>query len=64
LKSGRATACKTKKKTSRPNSRSSWSTLTSAGFRNIEAASFVSPKWVPQMATSAEVMAAINAAPA
>jgi hydroxymethylglutaryl-CoA lyase len=37
---------------------------TSAGFRNIEAASFVSPKWVPQMATSAEVMAAINAAPA
>ena len=34
--------------------------LSSAGFRNIEAASFVSPKWVPQMATSAEVMAAIE----
>jgi hypothetical protein len=31
-----------------------------AGFRNIEAASFVSPKWVPQMATSAEVMAGIE----
>ncbi|MDC8757930.1 hydroxymethylglutaryl-CoA lyase [Janthinobacterium fluminis] len=31
-----------------------------AGFANIEAASFVSPKWVPQMATSAEVMAAIE----
>ncbi|HEY4542831.1 MAG TPA: hydroxymethylglutaryl-CoA lyase, partial [Noviherbaspirillum sp.] len=30
--------------------------LTAAGFPNIEAASFVSPKWVPQMATSAEVM--------
>jgi hydroxymethylglutaryl-CoA lyase len=33
--------------------------LTRAGFANIEAASFVSPKWVPQMATSADVMAAI-----
>ena len=33
--------------------------LTQAGFANIEAASFVSPKWVPQMATSAEVMARI-----
>jgi len=33
--------------------------LTQAGFSNIEAASFVSPKWVPQMATSAEVMAGI-----
>jgi hydroxymethylglutaryl-CoA lyase len=34
--------------------------LTQAGFMNIEAASFVSPKWVPQMATSTEVMAAIG----
>src|ERR1700741_3943992 len=33
--------------------------LTRAGFANVEAASFVSPKWVPQMATSAEVMAGI-----
>ncbi len=33
--------------------------LSSAGFANIEAASFVSPKWVPQMATSADVMAGI-----
>jgi hydroxymethylglutaryl-CoA lyase len=33
--------------------------LSQAGFQNIEAASFVSPKWVPQMATSAEVMAQI-----
>lgn len=33
--------------------------LTKAGFRNIEAASFVSPKWVPQMATSTDVMAQI-----
>lgn len=34
--------------------------LTAAGFTNIEAASFVSPKWVPQMATSAEVMTGIQ----
>jgi hydroxymethylglutaryl-CoA lyase len=34
--------------------------LSRAGFSNIEAASFVSPKWVPQMATSAEVMAGIT----
>ncbi|HEY8100286.1 MAG TPA: hydroxymethylglutaryl-CoA lyase [Burkholderiaceae bacterium] len=34
--------------------------LTQAGFANIEAASFVSPKWVPQMATSSEVMAGIK----
>jgi hydroxymethylglutaryl-CoA lyase len=37
--------------------------LTRAGFANIEAASFVSPKWVPQMATSKEVMAAIARKP-
>ncbi|UGQ46466.1 hydroxymethylglutaryl-CoA lyase [Massilia endophytica] len=37
--------------------------LTAAGFPNIEAASFVSPKWVPQMATSKEVMAAIERKP-
>ena len=34
--------------------------LSDAGFRNIESGSFVSPKWVPQMATSAEVMAGIT----
>ena len=34
--------------------------LSQAGFANIEAASFVSPKWVPQMATSTEVMAGIT----
>ncbi|RBA24472.1 hydroxymethylglutaryl-CoA lyase [Herminiimonas fonticola] len=34
--------------------------LSQAGFVNIEAASFVSPKWVPQMATSTEVMAGIT----
>ncbi|MDB5764808.1 MAG: hydroxymethylglutaryl-CoA lyase [Herminiimonas sp.] len=37
--------------------------LTQAGFANIEAASFVSPKWVPQMATSAEVMSRIARKP-
>jgi hydroxymethylglutaryl-CoA lyase len=37
--------------------------LADAGFDNIEAASFVSPKWVPQMATSAEVMAGIRRRP-
>ena len=34
--------------------------LSDAGFHNLEAASFVSPKWVPQMATSSEVMAGIT----
>jgi hydroxymethylglutaryl-CoA lyase len=34
-------------------------TLAAAGLTTIEAGSFVSPKWVPQMASSAEVMAAI-----
>jgi hydroxymethylglutaryl-CoA lyase len=33
--------------------------LAAAGLKEIEAASFVSPKWVPQMATSAEVMAGV-----
>jgi hydroxymethylglutaryl-CoA lyase len=37
--------------------------LSRAGFANIEAASFVSPKWVPQMATSTEVMAQIARRP-
>ena len=37
--------------------------LSRAGFSNVEAASFVSPKWVPQMATSTEVMAAIERKP-
>jgi hydroxymethylglutaryl-CoA lyase len=37
--------------------------LSRAGFANVEAASFVSPKWVPQMATSAEVMAGIARRP-
>jgi hydroxymethylglutaryl-CoA lyase len=31
--------------------------LAAAGLRDIEAASFVSPKWVPQMADHAEIMA-------
>ncbi|ANG62839.1 hydroxymethylglutaryl-CoA lyase [Marinobacterium aestuarii] len=34
--------------------------LGAAGVRHIEAASFVSPKWVPQMADSREVMAGIE----
>ena len=34
--------------------------LSAAGFRNVEAASFVSPKWVPQMADGADVMAGIE----
>ena len=33
--------------------------LSEAGFRNVESGSFVSPKWVPQMATSTDVMAGI-----
>ncbi|MEM7724038.1 MAG: hydroxymethylglutaryl-CoA lyase [Pseudomonadota bacterium] len=37
--------------------------LSQAGFRRIEVASFVSPKWVPQMADSADVLAGIARAP-
>ncbi len=37
--------------------------LVAAGVTHIEAASFVSPKWVPQMAGSAEVMAAVPRLP-
>ncbi|MDB4558970.1 hydroxymethylglutaryl-CoA lyase [Amylibacter sp.] len=34
--------------------------LSDCGFRRIEVASFVSPKWVPQMADGAEVLAKIS----
>jgi len=37
--------------------------LTDAGFPNIEAGSFVSPKWVPQMADTAELMRRIRRKP-
>ena len=37
--------------------------LSRVGFRRIEAASFVSPRWVPQMAGSADVMARIERLP-
>ena len=37
--------------------------LSRAGFGRIEVASFVSPKWVPQMADSADVLAGITRAP-
>lgn len=36
--------------------------LSAAGFRRIEVASFVSPKWVPQMADSGDVLAGIDRA--
>ena len=36
--------------------------LSRAGFSRIEVASFVSPKWVPQMAGSAQVLAGITRA--
>lgn len=37
--------------------------LSACGFRRIEVTSFVSPRWVPQMADAAEVMAGITRAP-
>jgi hydroxymethylglutaryl-CoA lyase len=37
--------------------------LSRAGFRRIEVASFVSPRWVPQMADSADVLAGITRVP-
>jgi len=37
--------------------------LVDAGLKSVEATSFVSPKWVPQMADAAEVMARIRRKP-
>src|SRR3954467_12398523 len=37
--------------------------LQEAGLKEIEVTSFVSPKWVPQMADNAEVMAGIRRRP-
>jgi len=37
--------------------------LQAAGLREIEVTSFVSPKWVPQMADNAQVMAAVQRLP-
>jgi len=37
--------------------------LSATGLRSIEATSFVSPKWVPQLADAAEVMAGIERQP-
>lgn len=37
--------------------------LAACGFRRIEATSFVSPRWVPQMADAAEVMAGVPRRP-
>lgn len=37
--------------------------LSKAGFVNVESASFVSPKWVPQMADGSDVMAQIERQP-
>ena len=34
--------------------------LSDAGFRKIEVTSFVSPKWVPQMADAADVLCGIT----
>ena len=34
--------------------------LSAAGLKDIEAGAFVSPKWVPQMADSADVISALN----
>lgn len=36
--------------------------LANSGFKNVEGGAFVSPKWVPQMAASDEVMATIKRA--
>src|SRR5665811_619297 len=37
--------------------------LQAAGLKEIEVTSFVAPKWVPQMADNAEVMAGITRVP-
>src|SRR6185437_14232166 len=38
--------------------------LTAAGLRRIEATSFVSPKWIPQLADADDVARAVNLTPA
>ena len=63
-RSARATACRTSRSSCRPTSRSSSiERLADAGLPAIEATAFVSPKWVPQMADAAEVMARIRRQP-
>ena len=47
-----------------PTTRSSSCTACRPRLREIEVTSFVSPKWVPQMADNAQVMAASSASPA
>jgi hydroxymethylglutaryl-CoA lyase len=37
--------------------------LADAGLKTVEAGSFVSPKWIPQMADTAEVLAGLHRAP-
>lgn len=37
--------------------------LIASGLRTVEAGSFVSPKWVPQMADTAQVLAGVGSAP-
>ena len=37
--------------------------LTDSGLQTIEVGSFVSPKWVPQMASSKELYTAVNKKP-
>src|SRR5690606_40008112 len=37
--------------------------LSATGLQSIEATSFVSPKWIPQLADAAEVMAGIERKP-
>ncbi|WP_329610502.1 hydroxymethylglutaryl-CoA lyase [Jiella pelagia] len=50
-----------KRRPCRPTSRSSLiERLAAAGCRTIEAGSFVSPKWVPRMADTAEVLSRIS----
>ena len=59
-RSARATACRTRPRPSRPRSRSRLiDRLSASGLSAVEAGAFVSPKWVPQMADSAEVLAGI-----
>ena len=59
-KSARATACRTKPRALSPATRIAFiDKLAAAGLTTIEAGSFVSPKWVPQMADTAEVLKAV-----
>ena len=62
-RSAPATACRTRRPSSRPRSRPSWSRgCWTPGCRSSRRRRFVHPKWVPQLADAAELMTQLRLA--